>query len=201
MDPLQIRRTRPAETNTRSPLRETASQTAGPYVHIGCLPNMVGIEGVYPEDLTCNKPLESDVLTTVTGQVFEGDGIVSKDMMLEFWQADQTGDYSNGIWHRAGTNLETGFFTIETVMPGFGRNSNGVQLAPFISVWVTARGINLGLFTRIYFPEHHTEIANDPHLNLVDASRRETLMAKKVADDYRFDIHLQGAAETVFFEV
>lgn len=27
--------------------KETASQTAGPYVHIGCTPNFVGIEGVF----------------------------------------------------------------------------------------------------------------------------------------------------------
>ena len=32
-------------------LKETPSQTAGPYVHIGCVPNFCGIDGVYAEDL------------------------------------------------------------------------------------------------------------------------------------------------------
>ena len=31
--------------------RETASQTAGPYVHIGCIPTFAGLGNVYPEDL------------------------------------------------------------------------------------------------------------------------------------------------------
>ncbi|MEY8842747.1 protocatechuate 3,4-dioxygenase subunit alpha, partial [Cribrihabitans sp. XS_ASV171] len=29
-------------------LTETPSQTAGPYVHIGCIPSFAGIEGIYP---------------------------------------------------------------------------------------------------------------------------------------------------------
>jgi protocatechuate 3,4-dioxygenase, alpha subunit len=32
-------------------LKESASQTAGPYVHIGLTPNFCEIGGVYPEDL------------------------------------------------------------------------------------------------------------------------------------------------------
>ena len=32
-------------------LKETASQTAGPYVHIGTTPNFIGIKSVYAEDL------------------------------------------------------------------------------------------------------------------------------------------------------
>ena len=32
-------------------LKESPSQTAGPYVHIGLTPNFVGIGGVYGQDL------------------------------------------------------------------------------------------------------------------------------------------------------
>lgn len=200
MDSLDIRRTRPAGTNLTTPLRETASQTAGPYVHIGCLPNSVGVTGIYSDDLTRNKPL-ADAPIKISGKIFEGEGLVCKDMMLEFWQADERGSYENGIWQRTSTNLESGLFSIKTQMPGKITTAEGCVLAPFISVWVTARGLNLGLLTRIYFPEHENVIAEDPHMALVPESRRGTLLAKPVDGGYLFDIHLQGAAETVFFDV
>ena len=38
-----------ADRNER--LHETASQTAGPYVHIGLMPNSCGIPGIFPTDL------------------------------------------------------------------------------------------------------------------------------------------------------
>ena len=200
MDSLDIRRTRPAGTNLTTPLRETASQTAGPYVHIGCLPNSVGVTGIYSDDLTRNKPL-ADAPIKISGKIFEGEGLVCKDMMLEFWQADERGSYENGIWQRTSTNLESGLFSIKTQMPGKIPTAEGFVLAPFISVWVTARGLNLGLLTRIYFPEHENVIAEDPHMALVPESRRGTLLAKPMDGGYLFDIHLQGAAETVFFDV
>ena len=200
MDSLDIRRTRPAGTNLTTPLRETASQTAGPYVHIGCLPNSVGVTGIYSVDLTRNKPL-ADAPIKISGKIFEGEGLVCKDMMLEFWQADERGSYENGIWQRTSTNLESGLFSIKTQIPGKISTAEGCVLAPFISVWVTARGLNLGLLTRIYFPEHENVIAEDPHMALVPESRRGTLLAKSVDGGYLFDIHLQGTAETVFFDV
>lgn len=36
-------------------LKESPSQTAGPYVHIGLTPNFSGISGVYPDDLGDRK--------------------------------------------------------------------------------------------------------------------------------------------------
>lgn len=203
MDPLDIRRTRPAQSNIQYPLRESASQTAGPYVHIGCLPSSVGVVGVYPDDLVAFGATAANKTIVITGHVFEGEGITCKDIMLEFWQADANGDYSNGVWRRAGTNLETGEFSIETVMPGSIIDGQGRKLAPFINVWVTARGINIGLLTRIYFPNQGVSNAADPHLALVDENRRDTLLAKQVSNTngYQFDVHLQGESETVFFDV
>ena len=202
MEPLDVRRTKPAESNAKLPLRETASQTAGPYVHIGCLPNMAGIQGVFPQDLISNGEIGAGEKIMISGQVFEGDRIVCKDIMLEFWQADTKGSYQNGVWHRAGTNLETGIFQVETIMPGAVQQTSGETLAPFINVWVVARGINIGLLTRIYF-QHFGELnARDPHLALVPAERRKTLIARAgdATNHYEFDVHLQGANETVFFE-
>ena len=202
MDPLDVRRTRPAQSNIREPLRETASQTAGPYVHIGCLPSVAGVEGVYPKDLTANRKIDENDTVMINGHVFEGDGEVCKDIMLEFWHADQEGSYKNGIWQRTATDLETGRFSITTVIPGSCQDFQGNTLAPFISIWITARGINLGLLTRMYFPEFAKANATDPHLALVEKSRWQTLVAKAGSKDgnYKFDIHLQGSSETVFFE-
>lgn len=203
MDPLDIRRTRPAKSNLVEPAQETASQTAGPYVHIGCLPNMAGVEGVYQSDLKSNllTPLQNAI--TVKGQVFDGNGDVCKDIMLEFWQAGEEGDYSNGLWHRSGTDLETGTYEFSTVMPGSHKSGTGETCAPFISVWIVARGINLGLHTRIYFPEHEDLQKQDPHLRMIDLHRRKTVICEAIASglSYRFDIHLQGNEETVFFDV
>ncbi len=200
MDPLDVRRMRPAVINAETPLRESASQTAGPYVHIGCMPNSMGLTGVYPADLTSNKPL-ADSPITILGKIFDGDDVVCKDMMLEFWHADERGSYDNGLWHRSSTDLESGLFLIKTQMPGETKAIDGRVLAPFISVWITARGLNLGLLTRIYFPEHEKAINKDPHIALIPEDRRNTLLAKPVQGGYHFDIHLQGLDETVFFDV
>ena len=200
MDSLYRRRTQPAQTNAEAPLRETASQTAGPYVHIGCLPNAADVRGIYSNDLTVNRILPNAPIT-ISGKVFEGDNIICKDVMLEFWHADETGCYDNGIWHRSITNSTSGLFSINTQMPGKTKTGEGKWLAPFVSVWITARGINLGLLTRIYFPDHESVLHEDPHMNLIPESRRLTLMAKLVNGGYYFDIHLQGPNETVFFDV
>ena len=203
MDPLDIRRTRPAESNAQQPLRESGSQTAGPYVHIGCFPNMVGVEGIYPEDLASNIEAKGGQAIQIAGQVFEGDRIACRDAMLEIWQADHQGDYASGIWRRSMTDLETGEFLFQAIKPGAVADQNGKLLAPSIMIWIVARGINIGLLTRLYFPEDERLQAEDPHLALVPIERRKTLIATATGDagGYRFDIHLQGEAETVFFDI
>lgn len=203
MEPLAIRRIRPAESNAKAPLRETASQTAGPYVHIGTLPNFVGIDGVFDQDLRSNYVPSEGQPIKIVGQVFEGDGIVCKDILLEFWHADSKGDFTNGIWLRSQSNLDTGVYSFETVKPGAISDDGGQIYAPFITVWIVARGINTGLLTRLYFGEDNNANDQDPYLKLVDDARRHTLIASPTGKDgeYHFDIHLQGENETVFFDV
>lgn len=205
MDPLDIRRTRAAQTNTKTPLRETASQTAGPYVHIGCLPSFAGICGIYSQDLVDNGLDVGSTPINIVGSVLDGEGALCNDVMLEFWHADEFGKYQNGHWRRTGTNLESGLYDIQTTMPGSVQDEHGNVLAPFINVWITARGINIGLLTRVYFPQFQALNDHDPHLKLIDIERRHTLIASIVEtstnDEYRFDIHLQGQKETVFFDV
>ena len=186
--------TAPAKSNINELQKESPSQTAGPYVHIGCLPNTQGIQGVFSECLTRNKPLPEGEKIKITGFIYEGNGESGKDLMIESWQADQSGDLSNGIWQRTATDLKTGEFVIETIMPGAIN-----ECAPHIDLWIVARGLNFGLNTKIYFEDHDN--SSDPFLALIPEDRQSSLIAKNMGDHYKIDINLQGEKETVFFDV
>ena len=82
-------------------------------------------------------------------------------------------------------------------MPALG----GGEQAPHIAVSVFARGMLHRCVTRIYFADEPEANAADAVLARVPAPRRETLLAEPVTGGYRFDIHLQGPGETVFFAV
>ena len=75
------------------------------------------------------------------------------------------------------------------------------MMAPHISIWIVARGINIGLHTRIYFDDEDN--SNDPLLARIEQRPRvDTLIAKREgAGQYRFDIRLQGQGETVFLDI
>ena len=97
-------------------------------------------------------------------------------------------------------DFDSGVFAIDTIKPGAVPGRNGRMQAPHISLWLVSRGINIGLQTRMYFGDEDN--ADDPVLNLIEqAARRDTLIATRDGDVYRFDIHLQGDKETVFFDV
>ena len=68
-------------------------------------------------------------------------------------------------------------------------------------VSVLARGLLKRLATRIYFDDEAEANAADPVLAAVDADRRDTLIARRDGEAYRFDVRLQGDGETVFFDV
>ncbi len=192
-------------------LVETASQTAGPYVHIGCIPTFAGVEGVYPEDLGLS-PIEDGAkgeVITIVGSIYDGTGWAMRDAMLESWQADAAGVYpgQDGAdpkvsgFCRFAADKDSGEYTLRTVKPGAVKGRNGQVFAPHISVWIVARGINIGLNTRIYFDDEDNSA--DPLLARIEQRPRvNTLMAKKTgAGTYRFDIRLQGEGETVFLDL
>ena len=100
---------------------------------------------------------------------------------------------------RCGTDA-TGKFFFDTVKPGKVAGPNGQVQAPHLVVTVFMRGLLTHLFTRIYFVDE-PDNARDPVLLLVPAARRDTLIAKKSGDKWRFDIHMQGDKETVFLDM
>jgi len=198
-------------------LNETPSQTAGPYVHIGCTPNFSGIDGVFAEDpgssLVNDKTLGDRI--TIKGSVFDGIGAPLKDALVEIWQADAAGLYpspqeSRGQadpnfsgWGRSPGDMASGEFIFETIKPGAVPYPDGRLQAPHVTFWIVARGINLGLHTRLYFDDESEANATDPILVRIEHRQRvETLIAdSETSGVYRFDVHLQGPSETVFFDI
>ncbi len=201
-------------------LKESPSQTAGPYVHIGCTPNFTGIEGIYEEDLgtrMVNDETHGERIL-VTGRVIDGTGTPLRDALLEIWQADSAGFYNSPEelrgdadpnftgWGRCPTDMETGEYRFETVKPGRVPFRDGTLMAPHITFWIVARGINIGLHTRMYFSDEETANAEDPVLSRIEHRNRvPTLIGERSESDgsvsYRFDIRLQGEDETIFFDI
>ncbi|KIC14974.1 protocatechuate 3,4-dioxygenase subunit alpha [Leisingera sp. ANG-DT] len=199
-------------------LKETPSQTAGPYVHIGLAPGTAGFE-IYGQELGWDiaGPNAKGERIRVEGLVVDGTGSPVKDVLLEAWQANADGIYAHpehpgevedGFrgWGRVITDFETGEWGFETVKPGPVTGRNGQMMAPHINLWIVARGINVGLNTRIYFEDEAAANAADPVLNVIEWERRRaTLIARRALRDglavYRFDIRLQGEDETVFFDI
>ncbi|QIA22078.1 protocatechuate 3,4-dioxygenase subunit alpha [Mesorhizobium sp. AA22] len=201
-------------------LKESPSQTAGPYVHIGLTPNWCDITGVYPEDLgrTMVGPQAKGERIVVTGRVLDGSGTPLKDALIEIWQADAAGLHNSPIekrgkadphftgWGRQPTDGATGEYRFETIKPGRVPYVDGRPMAPHIIFWIVARGINIGLHTRMYFADEETANAECPVLACIELRVRvPTLIARRMEEDgravYTFDIRLQGENETVFFDV
>jgi protocatechuate 3,4-dioxygenase, alpha subunit len=186
--------------------RETPSQTAGPYVHIGCLPAVAGLGAVYGTQVGAAPVAEGarGARVTITGAVFDGTGAMVRDALIECWQADAAGVYPGqpGVdpavsgFARVAVDPATGLWTLRTVKPGrVGR------MAPHVALWIVARGINTGLQTRLYFADEDN--AGDPVLAAIEhRDRVATLLAQAQGDGaYRFDIRLRGPGETVFLDM
>ena len=194
--------------NTKA-IPETASQTAGPYVHIGLSPTAAGFD-IYEKEIgaeIAGPDVEGERIR-VEGFVWDGNGEPIKDVLLEVWQADAHGNFANrdpveeGFrgWGRVICDFTTGEWAFDTIRPG----TSGPD-APHLSLWIVARGINVGLNTRMYFPDSDAVLASDPVLSRIEPERRSSLVALRLdgtdLPTYRFDIRLQGAGETVFFDI
>jgi protocatechuate 3,4-dioxygenase, alpha subunit len=205
-------------------LSETASQTGGPYVHIGLAPKQAGVdifENNFGHILAAAHTRGERI--AIEGRVFDGSGTLVRDALVEIWQANAEGKYAHPGdvrdlpidpsfrgWGRAGADFETGVFRFETIKPGSVPGPGGIPQAPHICLLLLARGINVGLHTRLYFSDEDEANRRDPVLSGIEwAVRRETLIAQRTERDgttvYSLDIRLQdtpdGGRETVFFDI
>ncbi|MEX3955099.1 protocatechuate 3,4-dioxygenase subunit alpha [Trinickia sp. EG282A] len=203
---------------------ETASQTGGPYVHIGLAPKQAGFDifennfgNVLVADETRGERID------IQGHVYDGSGSLVRDVLVEIWQANADGKYAHPAdrqakqldpsfrgWGRTGADFETGLYRFETIKPGQVAGRNGMTQAPHICMVLFARGINIGLHTRLYFSDEAEANQRDPVLTGIEWEvRRKTLIAERSERDgrtvYTFDIRLQdtpdGGRETVFFDI
>ena len=182
----------------------SASQTVGPFFSIG-------LEHLNRADLAV--PGTSVTAITIRGQIVDGDGQPVPDAVLEFWQPDAEGNFSELPCEAVGHTLEgfTGFaripmdaegkYEVRTIMPGCVSGADGHVQAPHIAVFIFMRGLLKPLYTRIYFAGERPN-AGDAVLNLVPGERRATLIARKevAGESFVWDVKLQGPDETVFFE-
>jgi protocatechuate 3,4-dioxygenase alpha subunit len=187
----------------------TPSQTVGPFFH-----NCLLRDGAHLPTLV--RPETIGERIRLEGRVLDGDGAGVPDAMLEIWQANSFGCFQHPAdrrelpldpaftgFGRTGTDAEGGFW-FETIRPGAVPFDATTLQAPHISIAIFGRGLLNHLFTRLYFADEPANAA-DPILLRVPVERRDTLLARR--DDrggrtiYSLDLRLQGAGETVFFNL
>jgi protocatechuate 3,4-dioxygenase alpha subunit len=188
---------------------QTPSQTVGPYFAYCLTPTQYGYNfaGIADPQMVDEK-IQGERIR-ITGRVLDGEGAPVSDAMIEIWQADDAGGYPDGSrpdgfagFGRVGTGTDPqNRYWFDTIKPGATPDGQ----APYINVMVFMRGLLSHLYTRIYFADEEALNADDPVLGGVDEARRQTLIAKReetpAGTVYRFDIHMQGEWETVFFDV
>jgi len=190
-------------------LRQTPSQTVGPFFAYGLTARQYGYDYSSIIDASLvSDDLEGDRIY-ITGHVFDGAGTVIPDAMVELCQADGQGRYrivpiqqknagfiGFGRWGTGTTSDHCFRFT--TIKPG-----SVAGQPPHINVILFMRGSLRHLYTRLYFSDETND--TDALLNSIDATRRQTLIAKRKevnsTVEYHFDIYMQGERETVFFDV
>ncbi len=197
-------------------MKQTPSQTVGPYFAYGLTAQQYHYNhGQVAGSQLVRGEVQGERIR-LTGKVYDGEGMAIDDAMIEIWQANAAGRFHHPLDQRADRTLDPGFlgfgrcgtgtqddlsFVFDTVKPGAAQDGH----APFITVVVLLRGLLSHAYTRVYFEDEGSANDADPVLNKVPAERRPTLLAKRVETgtgvEYRFDIHMQGDRETVFFEV
>ena len=188
-------------------LKQTPSQTAGPFFHYVLTPEQSGYDKRSIAGAVMAEASVPGERIRVRGQILDGRGEPMSDALVEIWQADSAGRYAHPADPRSSNAAFTGFgrgatdaqgvFTFDTIKPG----AIGDGQAPHITAILFTRGGQNHLYTRIYFADEATANAKDPVLQAVPADRRPTLIAQRDGNGYRLDIRVQGDGETVFFDV
>lgn len=181
--------------------KQTPSQTVGPFFAYGLAARQYG----YPNGQIVDGTMapEGTQRVRIAGRVFDGAGQLIPDALIEVWQADAAGRYgAEGFgFGRQGTGTDAqGRFLFDTIKPGAATGH-----APFVTLIVFMRGLLTHVYTRLYFSDEAAANAADPTLATVPEERRRTLIAQREETPqglvYRFDIHMQGEDETVFFDL
>jgi len=210
---------------------QTPWQTTGPFLHfglpwkggadltgdsdLGARPDLIApdhdraiLHAPTNRDRTVGERIE------IAGGVWDNTGAPIADSLIEIWQANAAGRYAHPEDTRGDLLLDPAFagfgrsasdkqggFRFRTIRPGRVPGPGNTLQAPHIALGLMGPGFLKRLVTRIYFPDAR-ENAEDPILNLVPEERRSTLIAvKEPGNIYRFDIHLGGERETVFFDI
>lgn len=196
-------------------LKQTPSQTVGPYFAYGLAPTQYGfdLKSLFTPVLALPEAKGEHI--RLTGKVFDGAGNSVFDALIEISHVDADGKPVTSVaaadasgfrgFGRCGTGTLSGHrFEFETLKPG----SAGPGEAPFINLIVTMRGLLVHTFTRVYFDDEVEANAGDVVLQSVAAERRNTLIAKRVdyagGTAYEFNVFMQDSAagkETVFFDL
>jgi protocatechuate 3,4-dioxygenase alpha subunit len=192
----------PPQEQPQEPLIASASQTVGPFFHVG--PGASDRCGVVAGPGVPGERIRLRI------RVLDGDGAPVDDAMVEIRQADAQGAYAPpparpedpppafAGFGRLSTSKD-GDCCFETIRPGAPAEAAG---AAHVTVCLFMRGLLRHLYTRIYF-EDDPALDRDPILSLVPAERRSTLLARRAGDGVTWDfvVRLQGERETVFFDV
>lgn len=195
--------------------KQTASQTIGPFFHHILTPRDYGQPGFPGASMV--TPETAGERIRIEGRICDGDGQPVDPALIEIWQADANGRYAHAADTRAEIEADASFagfgravtdsegrFSFDTVKPGAVPGPGNALQAPHINVTIFARGMDVHLFTRLYFADEEEANANDPVLGSVEKTRRSTLIATRSEADgrvtYAFDIKMRGANETVFFD-
>ncbi|NLO55331.1 MAG: protocatechuate 3,4-dioxygenase subunit alpha [Gammaproteobacteria bacterium] len=197
-------------------MKQTPSQTVGPYFAYGLTAQQYRYANTQIADNQLVKGQVAGERIRITGQVFDGNGAAVDDALIEIWQANAAGRFNHPLDQRSTRTLDTDFlgygrcgtgtssdlsFSFDTIKPGAAQAGH----APFITVVVFMRGLLSHAYTRLYFSDEASANQADPVLSKVAEPRRATLLAQRketgTGPEYQFDIHMQGAEETVFFDV
>jgi len=190
---------------------QTPSQTVGPFFAYALTAPQYGYDfnGIASGDLADHSVRGERI--RIVGRVLDGSNDPVSDALVEIWQADAEGRYAHPANPRDANQTFRGFgrfgtgtdlqnrFTFHTIKPG--RVDD--EQAPHINVIVFMRGLLSHAYTRLYFSDEAGANARDPVLLSVPEERRPTLIARReeIGPTYRFDVHMQGDAETDFFDV
>ena len=166
----------------------TTSQTIGPFSHEGWQ---------WAVDACAAARLETSAPTIVVhGILYDGDGNPIDDAQIEAWLPEAAA--AEGLQEIPGFRRtptgKAGEFSLRLSVPERPAGE------PVAYVTVFARGLTKHQFTAVFLEDDAT-LDQSAILAQVPAARRATLVARKDGEGaYRWDIWMQTAKETVFFD-